>query len=134
MELYVKYARTIDNRMTVYKITSNQSDEGLGFVCSYKSHDDDFFSNSYVIVNGDLAGLYHYSEDETLQECLQHLVKMIACFDGCLELQYECGTTKSDAKMNAYFEDHTELHFEGKTIKSKAQETYDIDEFNSLFE
>ena len=111
MELYVKYARTIDNRMTVYKITSNESDEGLGFVCSYKSHDDGFYSNSYVIVNGDLAGLYHYSEDETLQECLQHLVKIISCF-----------------------EDHTELHFEGKTIKSKAQETYDIDEFNSLFE
>lgn len=113
MELYVKYARTIDNRMTVYKITFNESDEGLGFVCSYKSHDSKFFSNSYIIVNGDLAGLYRYSETETLQECLQHLVNIINCFD-----VYDC----------------TELHFEGKETKPTSQETYGIDEIKSLFE
>ena len=111
MELYVKYARTIGNRMTVYKITSNQSDEGLGFVCSYKLPDDGLYFNSYAIVSGYLSGLCHYSEYETLQECLEHLVKMVSSF-----------------------EDHTELFFEGKTKKSKAQEAYDIDEFNSLFE
>ena len=88
MLINVTYIKTIDESMKIFKIECNEEDEDFGFVCSYKSKYEDYHSNGFIIINGKLRGLYHNSEQETLQECLEHLVRIMSPFYGDVELIY----------------------------------------------
>lgn len=96
MELHVNYVRTIDNRMKVFKIVSNEHEEELGYVLSYLSQDSGYQANGYFIVNGKIRGLSYLDETTTFQDCLVHLVHMFTYFYEDVELIYNGETIKDE--------------------------------------
>ena len=97
MELHVNYARTIDNRMKIFKVVSNEYDGELGYVLSYWSQDSGYQANGYFIVNGKMRGLSYLDETTTLQDCLSHLVHMFTYFYEDVELVYNGETIKDES-------------------------------------
>lgn len=96
MLITVNYVKTIDNRMKIYNLYSDEECDNIGYVCSYKSQDSDLHFNCFFIVNGDLSGLYRYSEDETLEVCLEKLQCDISFFYEDVELIYNGETIKDE--------------------------------------
>lgn len=96
MELHVNYVRTIDNRMKIFKIVSNEYDGELGYVLSYWSQDSGHEANGYFIVNGKMRGLYYAKENSSLQDCLENLKLYTSFFYDDVELVFNGKRSKDD--------------------------------------